>query len=331
MKSGKTNHLYSEFLVVGAGISGLMIARQLHDAGRTVRVVEKGRGFGGRMTTRRMTPNARCDHGAQYFTVRDPRFGAWVECWQEAGVIREWFRHLEEISDTPGHPRYVGKNGISDVPKYLADGLSVVRGERVTKLLFQKNHWTVVVESELRYACDFLILTAPVPQALELLTTSDVSLPPDVKGKLQTVRYDKGLAVMALLDGPSGIPGFGGLKISPGPLTWIADNERKGISRDPAVTLQASPAFAETHWDSPDEVRGPLLLESAKPYLSANVLQYVCHRWGYAFPVSTFGSEFFHEPELRLLLAGDGFGGPRVEGAALSGIAAGAHLLENWI
>ena len=43
-----------------------------------LRVVDKGRGFGGRMASRRIdTPNgvARFDHGAQFFTTRSDRRG----------------------------------------------------------------------------------------------------------------------------------------------------------------------------------------------------------------------------------------------------------------
>ena len=60
-------------IVVGAGISGLLAARELSDAGWRVTVLDKGRGVGGRMATRR-TGGARFDHGAQFFTVRDERF-----------------------------------------------------------------------------------------------------------------------------------------------------------------------------------------------------------------------------------------------------------------
>ena len=52
-------------LVVGAGISGCICARRLSDLGHEVTVVEKGRGVGGRMSTRRMN-GARIDHGLNF-------------------------------------------------------------------------------------------------------------------------------------------------------------------------------------------------------------------------------------------------------------------------
>ncbi len=52
--------------VVGAGMAGLSAARALAEAGRQVVVVDKGRGFGGRMATRRLG-TAVFYNGAQYF------------------------------------------------------------------------------------------------------------------------------------------------------------------------------------------------------------------------------------------------------------------------
>ena len=62
-------------LVVGAGVAGLLAATELAAAGCRVIVLEKSRGIGGRMATRRLG-GAVCDHGAQFFTVRTEEFGA---------------------------------------------------------------------------------------------------------------------------------------------------------------------------------------------------------------------------------------------------------------
>ena len=118
------------------------------------------------------------------------------------------------------------------------------------------------------------------------------------------------------------------MKLDTAPLTWIADNQQKGISPDvSAITIHADAAFAEAHWDSPDEVRGALMLEAAAPYLQANVLEYKCHRWGFTLPLNPWAAPYFQNKGLKLTLAGDAFGGARVEGAALSGIEAASAVL----
>ena len=74
-------------LVIGAGIAGLIAARALRAAGHRVLVLDKGRGVGGRMATRRIEGGV-FDHGAQFVTVRDPRFQQIVEGWQAKGVVK---------------------------------------------------------------------------------------------------------------------------------------------------------------------------------------------------------------------------------------------------
>ena len=58
--------------VIGAGLSGTTIASKLNEK-FNVKVFEKSRGVGGRMSTRRETPFM-FDHGAQFFTVKTTVF-----------------------------------------------------------------------------------------------------------------------------------------------------------------------------------------------------------------------------------------------------------------
>ena len=135
-------------IVVGAGLSGLMAARTLVARGWNVTVLDKGRGVGGRMATRRITTpdgaTAIFDHGAQFFTVRDPVFGELVSDWVAQGVVREWCRGF---GNDDGHPRYVANNGMTALAKNLARDLDV----RTSTLVFSVNpgessRWTVIID-----------------------------------------------------------------------------------------------------------------------------------------------------------------------------------------
>lgn len=279
------------------------------------------------MATRRIG-SARLDHGAQYFTVRTPAFQRYVDEWLAAGVIREWFRHLPDDHNRAGYPRYCGIHGMTDVPRYLAQSLRVHRSEQVCSLSRSSAGWEAQTLSGVRFVGRQLVITAPLPQAVALLEKSGTILP-DV---LRTVEYEKGLATLAILDGPSGLPAPGGIKIRDGNLSWIADNQMKGISQDvPAITLHASAAFAALHWDSPDAVRGPRMLEAAAPYIQASVAEYQCHRWGFTTAINPGPERCFFDAEANLALAGDGFGAPRIEGAALSGLAAAARIQSGLL
>lgn len=320
----------TDILVVGAGISGLICAQRLQQAGLKVRVVDKGRGVGGRMATRRQG-EARFDHGAQFFTVRDARFQNYVDQWLSAGVIREWFRHSPEDSNPNGYPRYCGIEGMTDAPKHLAAALDVVCGECLIEVSRDIDCWVATSASGAKFAARYLVITSPLPQALALLDTTGLDYAGADKAALRRMRYAKGLTTMAILDGPSALPGEGFVKVLESPLSWISDNRIKGISPDvSAITIHSDATFAEAHWDSEDTHRGPLMLAAAEPWLGSPVLEYHCHRWGMTTPLNPWHQKHYSNAALQLSLAGDAFGGARVEGAALSGIEVADVVLQNW-
>ena len=87
--------------VIGAGISGLSCSKNLHDGAFELSVYDKSRGPAGRMSTRR-GDGWQCDHGAQYFTARDPGFRAEVARWQAAGVAGVWPARLAVFNEADG-------------------------------------------------------------------------------------------------------------------------------------------------------------------------------------------------------------------------------------
>lgn len=315
-------------LVVGAGISGLLAANILVKHGIRTTILEKSRGVGGRMATRRMG-GTRVDHGAQYFTVRDRIFDGWVESWENLGLVKEWFRRFPEESSELGHSRFCGRGAMTDVPKHLAADLNVELQARVSRLQFKDSHWYVHTEDGRQFDARFLLLTAPAPQSLQLVKDSNIVLRRQKLEALESIRYEPCLTLLAVLDGPSGLAEPGARKIHESPLSWIADNQLKGVSADvPAVTIHSDHAFAREHFDRPREEAAEILLEAARPLLQANVVEHQCHGWRYALPRSPFESGYFLSRRHALMMAGDAFGGGRVEGAALSGIEAAAHLVD---
>ncbi len=321
-------------IVVGAGISGLLAAGELRDAGWRVTVLDKGRGVGGRMATRRMG-GARFDHGAQFFTVRDERFENLVDGWLAGGAAAEWTRGFADAEgnvNPDGHPRYRGAEEMASIPKHLAANLDVRTGERVVRVDRDGDGWTVACGAGLSVSANALLLTAPVPQSLALAGSGNYGLPEAVRGQLEEISYDPCLAVMVLLDGESPVPEPGGVQIKGEPLDWIGDNATKGISERPALTIHGGPQWSREHYEDGEARVTRALLDLAGERLGADLcaaaVEASLARWRYSWVTSSHEEPCLVASEdPPLLFCGDGFGQPKVEGAALSGLAAADRLL----
>lgn len=299
-------------LVVGAGIAGLLLARRLRAAGQPVTVLEKSRGVGGRMATKRVGA-AVFDHGAQFFTARTPEFTALASEWLAQGLIRDW---------TPGsHPRYVSPSGMTEVPKRLAEGLDVRREHRVTAARRTGDRWEVEIENQPALVADRLVLAAPVAQSLALLKAGGANPPAAVATDLAGLDYHPCLALLIVLDEPSAVP-VEGLNPTVGSIRWLADNTKKGISPGvaAAVTLHARPEFSATHYSKNAFEVAALLLPEAWSWLRGQVISTTLHRWRYSEPKTTHREPCVWLPDWALGLVGDAFGGPKIEGAVTSGL-----------
>lgn len=312
-------------IIIGSGMAGLTAATDLVDAGHDVVVLDKGRVAGGRMSTRVQGAH-RFDHGAQHFSVRTEPFARVVRAWLDEGIAAVWYEGSSVTQPNRGRePRHVGLGGMRTIPVSLADQLDVRQSTAVRGIDIEGG--TVSVRtSDGPVVGDAVILTPPVPQTQSLLTDSGIPLPGDIATMLDEVDYDASLTVMAVLDGPSGLPD-GHLALRDGPVAWIADNQHKGVSRTPTLTIQSTAAFADEHLEADPSSWVDSLTDAAAPHLEAGIVEASGHRWRYSQPRTTFdvGAVRF-DAGVPVVLAGEVFAGAKVEGAFTSGRAA-AHLL----
>ena len=316
----------TDVLVIGAGIAGLIAAGELQRAGRRVLVLDKGRGVGGRLASRRIG-GATFDHGAQFITPRNPRFAAVLEQGRQKGAMEEWCRGFAGGVD--GHARWRGKPTMSALAKHLALGLDLHLEMPVVALRCADDRWRAETTKGRTFTADAVVLTPPVPQSLALLDAGGIILAPEMRTRLAAIEYERCLVIMAVLDGPSRLPPPGGFTPAYGPIAWIADNQLKGISAEPAVTIHATHAFSLEHWDRDREESARALLDAAAPWLGAGIRTFQVHGWRYSKPMRVDEAPcVFASQSPPLVLAGDAFSGPLVEGAALSGWAAAEAILS---
>ncbi|MGL6074957.1 MAG: NAD(P)/FAD-dependent oxidoreductase [Fimbriiglobus sp.] len=325
-------------LVVGAGLTGLTAARRLCARGVDCLLLDKGRALGGRLATRRLEHDGKTyvfDHGAQYFTARSPEFVAEVEMWVRDGIVKVWADDFASTAsrqaDVQKYPRYCSTQGMNGLAKHLAKDLLIQTNHQVKSVDFAPK-FVQYMSASIDFDADALVLTMPVPQAIELLAACEEPAPFEVQARAGAVRYAPCLALMVLLDGPSALPAPGGMFAGPEPLSWIADNSLKGISGSTrgCLTLHAGPEFSAANYTADEAVITSQMLDAARPYLGTEVVTTSLHRWKFSLPTITDIAPFLHwksSTGTPIYLGGDAFAGPRVEGAYRSGRAIADALL----
>ncbi len=313
---------------MGAGISGLVAAREMRKAGVDVLVVDKSRGVGGRMANRRVG-EAAFDTGAQFVTARDPWFIGLVTELEGANALVLWY-HPSTSRGSSGN-RYRGLPTMTGPAKWLAQGGDVrlaVKAEAISQET--GGGWVIRADEGREYQAAAVILTAPVPQSLALLDSGEVELNGMVREQLTRVHYDPCLALLFRIrdDTTLGEPGV--VDSSSDVIDWIADNHAKSVSPvGPALTVHCSHGYSADHYDDPDGA----IIKTVKQELPSNLLadQVVAavKRWRYARPHVRRDSPPPQESgRPGLFFAGDAFHSPRVEGAAVSGLAAANAVIR---
>ncbi|MFM9264464.1 NAD(P)/FAD-dependent oxidoreductase [Tychonema sp. BBK16] len=335
--------------VIGAGMAGLICANQLRLAGYSVVVVEKSRGVGGRVATRRVN-GTRADHGARYLEHQGDAVQGLIDVLLDRDILKLWtdtvceFRQGELFSSP--NCCYVAPAGMNAVGKYLAEGLEIWSGRRVQAISASESQlWRLsleVTDDNLERPQELfakaIVVAIPAPQALMFLT-AEIGFLPDFIEKLRSVEYDPCITVMAGYSAEreqdlSGLNSWWKTISFPddSELAWIGfDSSKRLESAQPVFVVHSSASFAESYFEATDlSGVGQHLLDRTSENLIPWLKQpewFQVHRWRYAFcrnplPVSCLPAA----GTLPLVCAGDLCGEGQIEAALRSGLAA-----ANWV
>lgn len=327
------------YLILGAGISGLTVARRLTQAGHTVSVIDKSRGPGGRMSTRR-AGELRFDHGAQYFTARSPEFQSQVNTWLAEDVVRPWTARFADITcgvATPhpvSYPRYIPVPSMSALCRHLATGLNVTYLLRATSASRTPTGWSVATHSEdgshthPTLTASRLVVAVPDDQARTLLTPH-LTFASSITDPCYAAMVTFPTPLNALLDAAW---------VHQSPLAWIArENAKPSRPDDPTLgeswVLHASPEWSRQNLElTPEQVAPKLLaaLAAALPEVALPTPTHLAaHRWRYSQTSSPVGIPFAATPDRSLSACGDYFLGGKIESAFQSASALATHLVST--
>lgn len=347
-------------VVIGAGLAGALCARTLADHRLAVTLLDKGRGPGGRTSTRRAEPY-QWDHGAQYFTARSPLVQRLAASWLEEGIIAPWRARLATASQngisevdarTASVERYVGVPGMNAVVGHLVDGAKQAGAmasynTEVASVIRAGDAWAVLDGSGREISQADVVILATPPENLRKIwpNASAASAEPGDKliASIGTAQMAPTWALMLVWDRPlAGAAGqFDGVFIDGGPgsdvLAWVArDNSKPGRRRDAedVWVLHASHAWSQANVERSEAEVTEAMLGAFAAMLRCGPLPApaVCkaHRWRYASVRTTLADRCVWDGQNWLGACGDwcGPGKSKVEQAILSGAAMAGRVMN---
>jgi predicted NAD/FAD-dependent oxidoreductase len=336
--------------IIGAGLSGLVAAQQLMQAGHTVTVFEKSRGMGGRMSTRyaKGDRSSKFDHGTPFLSAQGPLFNAFIHELEAKGLIKKWTNKflyedadtITEVSAIPsGADLYVALDGMNSIGKYLSRPIDVRNGVRVGgithfgKKAHKKKVWMLNLDDQQVFEADAVIVALPATQAYGVIQTAqDETSIRRIIREIDEISYNPSLSFMFNF-GKQEIPDWSALKlVDPDVSLIINESSKRDFGGDFAVVVHSTPELAIKHQTDDRDLALHQILKVLTRELgvfASNPLWHDIHYWRYARARKTISSPFFEcdDPDLPLAIIGDYFKGNDLEASYNSAYA----LSEYWI
>jgi renalase len=328
--------IHYDVLILGAGMAGLSCARRLHAAGKKVLLLEKARGLGGRMASRR-TPKGAWDHGAQYFTASQAEFATQITAWQQADCVGQWSGQIkawdgQTLSSSGPTQRWVGVPAMNAPLRALAEGLDILFEVKVDGLVPLQDGWQLNA-GEQSWQARQVVLTAP-PEQVQALLPAGHSL----HALAASCQMEPCWALLLHCASPINLP-FDGLFINHGPLSWLARNSSKpGRGSEENWVLHATSEWSRQQQELSAEQVCKLLGTALEALLirlplaalpDFNQVEMTAHRWLFARGALAAQAKPYARSQDGMALAGDWLAGGKVEGAYCSGLALAEALLAD--
>jgi renalase len=323
-----TNEVEFEWVIVGAGAAGLVLGRALHEMvatrGGVFIILEKSRGVGGRMATRR-DGQVIYDHGAQFLKIYDQQLKNLVKELLDQKIITTWFQ--KERQDFLAAPK-----GMTQVAKYWSRALPIEFSQKVVKIETTfKNSIHLICESGRIFNAKQVFLTCPLPQSLELLKKSSIEYP----SELDTVNYASAVVgLFEVITKDPAVKNFCFEDQASEKIYSVSNQASKKVSPQLAFTVVMNPSWSQTNFEfSEAELQNQLQQEFENfckmRGLKLEVVRAQVKKWRYSHPLGKFEKPFVICGENQnVFLLGDAFGGPSIQGAITSALSVAKKIFS---
>lgn len=336
--------------IIGAGIAGLTAGRLLAKSGHEVTIIEKSKGYGGRMATRYAGKEfeTELDHGLSYFTANSPEFQSFVVELLEQSLIKRWGDNIalfdgetlyKKSPNLENKVTFAATQGMNSIGKYLsrwvdvktetlAGGLTHIGSNRS-----KKRTWMINLTASNTFEADAVIIAIPAPQAYGILQTAvDEIQALKIIREIDDISYSPCYSLM-LGYGEREIPDWEGVQCQNGMVQFISNEvSKKSEKQECSLVVHTTPGFTRSMYGQKNENIIKEILDHLPPIIgswSATPEWSQLHYWRYSRAEKTLDRPYMELDfeEAPLALIGDYFNGNSVDDAYRSGYL----LAKEWI
>ena len=319
--------------IVGAGLAGLNLARLLGELADVI-VFEKSNKLGGRLSTLN-EQGFSFDHGAQFFTAKNPAFQTFVKELEAHHAAEQWNARFVELKFgeiqsertwDKDFPHYVGSPAMNSIAQYLARNIDIRFNQTITGIKKIKANWLLETANSEIGPFDWLIIAIPVEQANDLLpkNLSPKMMLQDLK-MLPCFTLMLGYEIENFFDWDAAF-------VSDSILSWVSVNSSKPNRGKPlSIIAMSTNEWASQNLSKSDsiiinEMLNELAKISGKTLNEASFIK--LKRWRYANASKQEQALEIVDYPLKLAFCGDWCISGRIESAFMSSLNL-ANKLKN--
>jgi len=310
--------------VIGAGLAGITIASKIKEK-FDVKVFEKSKDVGGRMSTRRETPFT-FDHGAQFFKIKTINFKNFLQELFAQKKIKPWsFRlayfegqylsKIKMIKDSDNF--FVGVPNMDSIIKYLSKSCDVILNTKIERIIRKNDKWNLYDQNKRSHGLyDWIVLSLPAQQSLDLITNK-ISF----HSLIKKIKMNGCFSLMFGINKSLNLA-YDAALIEKEDIAWFSVNNSKPSRMNKnCLIINSSYEYASKNMNTPrDKVLKHLLSKSSK-LLNYDLMKSTMikmHQWRYVEAKYSPKENFFIDHKEKIAVCGDWFINSRVEGAFIS-------------
>ena len=309
--------------IIGTGLSAIFSAIHLRkNTDLEINLFDKARGLGGRLATRR-AEGGKFDHGAQYFSIERISNLPEIQMLINEGVIN----NIEDKDI------YFSPDGMTNIAKKLLIDFNIFKEHKLVSIDKENENYKLFFENGSTFNSDYIIMSCPMPQSLEILNKSKIDYDNNLIKDLEDLSYFPCIVVMIKSEIKlSNLDKHIGTDVDSKDISWIGDNYGKKVSSiENYYTIQCSPEFSYENFENEYDETNKKLKHEMEKIFGSNYQILSNHKWRYSIPKNFYQGDnsLVINQKNFLGLCGDIFTNGRFDGAITSGLSIADKFLKN--